>query len=160
MAPCPKPKARPKARPTARAIRQTGSIRALLPEQMRPPTARRADRNDKAKRAPTVGPFFFVTGMVTPGRLELPAYGLGNRRSILLSYGVTPELLPHFLFQCHNFGDPSGLILKAGRKSPKRHSCGRFRRNSGLYGPFPFDEPLWGLFFRTRWKGDSHEKQS
>jgi hypothetical protein len=27
--------------------------------------------------------------MVTPGRLELPAYGLGNRRSILLSYGVT-----------------------------------------------------------------------
>src|SRR6266702_7210603 len=26
--------------------------------------------------------------MVTPGRLELPAYGLGNRRSILLSYGV------------------------------------------------------------------------
>ena len=34
--------------------------------------------------------------MVTPGRLELPAYGLGNRRSILLSYGVTAELLPHF----------------------------------------------------------------
>ena len=27
--------------------------------------------------------------LVTPGRLELPAYGLGNRRSILLSYGVT-----------------------------------------------------------------------
>ena len=30
--------------------------------------------------------------MVTPGRLELPAYGLGNRRSILLSYGVAQEL--------------------------------------------------------------------
>src|SRR5438270_599122 len=95
MAPCPKPKARPTARPTARAIRQTGSIRALLPEQMRPPTARRADRNDKAKRAPTVGPFFFVTEMVTPGRLELPAYGLGNRRSILLSYGVAGQF-QHF----------------------------------------------------------------
>ena len=27
--------------------------------------------------------------MVTPGGLEPPAYGLGNRRSILLSYGVT-----------------------------------------------------------------------
>lgn len=26
--------------------------------------------------------------LATPGRLELPAYGLGNRRSILLSYGV------------------------------------------------------------------------
>ena len=29
--------------------------------------------------------------VVTPGRLELPAYGLGNRRSIRLSYGVTPR---------------------------------------------------------------------
>jgi hypothetical protein len=29
--------------------------------------------------------------LVTPGRLELPAYGLGNRRSIRLSYGVTPR---------------------------------------------------------------------
>ena len=39
-----------------------------------------------------------VNGVVTPGRLELPAYGLGNRRSILLSYGVAQELrqlLPH-----------------------------------------------------------------
>ena len=27
--------------------------------------------------------------LVTPGGLEPPAYGLGNRRSILLSYGVT-----------------------------------------------------------------------
>jgi hypothetical protein len=33
--------------------------------------------------------------MVTPGRLELPAYGLGNRRSILLSYGVPGEF-QHF----------------------------------------------------------------
>ena len=30
--------------------------------------------------------------MVTPGRLELPAYGLGNRRSILLSYGVSSNI--------------------------------------------------------------------
>ena len=34
--------------------------------------------------------------MVTPGGLEPPAYGLGNRRSILLSYGVTRELLQYF----------------------------------------------------------------
>jgi hypothetical protein len=38
--------------------------------------------------------------LVTPGRLELPAYGLGNRRSILLSYGVTRARYaakwPHF----------------------------------------------------------------
>ena len=27
--------------------------------------------------------------MVTPGRFELPACGLGNRRSIHLSYGAT-----------------------------------------------------------------------
>ena len=31
----------------------------------------------------------YIDYLVTPGRLELPAYGLGNRRSILLSYGVT-----------------------------------------------------------------------
>ena len=41
-----------------------------------------------------------VNGVVTPGRLELPAYGLGNRRSILLSYGVTQKLLPYFDLQC------------------------------------------------------------
>ena len=29
--------------------------------------------------------------LATPGRLELPACGLGNRCSILLSYGVAPE---------------------------------------------------------------------
>jgi hypothetical protein len=29
--------------------------------------------------------------LVTPGGLEPPAYGLGNRRSILLSYGVAPH---------------------------------------------------------------------
>ena len=33
--------------------------------------------------------------MVTPGGLEPPAYGLGNRRSILLSYGVTRNLFAH-----------------------------------------------------------------
>ena len=34
--------------------------------------------------------------MVTPGGLEPPAYGLGNRRSILLSYGVTPGTFATF----------------------------------------------------------------
>ena len=32
-----------------------------------------------------------LTGMVTPGRFELPTCGLGNRRSIHLSYGATPS---------------------------------------------------------------------
>jgi hypothetical protein len=41
--------------------------------------------------------------MVTPGRLELPAYGLGNRRSILLSYGVMAELLPYLPRHFHSF---------------------------------------------------------
>jgi hypothetical protein len=35
--------------------------------------------------------------MVTPGGLEPPAYGLGNRRSILLSYGVTRNLFAHLV---------------------------------------------------------------
>ena len=39
--------------------------------------------------------FLCAPKLVTPGRLELPAYGLGNRRSILLSYGVTAKPLPH-----------------------------------------------------------------
>ena len=34
--------------------------------------------------------------VVTPGGLEPPAYGLGNRRSILLSYGVTPGTFATF----------------------------------------------------------------
>lgn len=29
-----------------------------------------------------------MTKMAIPGRLELPTYGLGNRRSIRLSYGT------------------------------------------------------------------------
>ncbi len=41
--------------------------------------------------------------MVTPGGLEPPAYGLGNRRSVLLSYGVTRGTYapkpPHFASQ-------------------------------------------------------------
>ena len=32
--------------------------------------------------------------MAIPGRLELPTYGLGNRRSIRLSYGTDLNLLP------------------------------------------------------------------
>ena len=44
--------------------------------------------------------------MVTPGRLELPAYGLGNRRSIRLSYGVafTTGELPYFFSQSQRVG--------------------------------------------------------
>ena len=30
--------------------------------------------------------------MVAPGRVELPTFGLGNRCSIHLSYGATPDL--------------------------------------------------------------------
>ena len=32
-----------------------------------------------------------ITGMVTPGRFELPTCGLGNRRSIHLSYGANAD---------------------------------------------------------------------
>src|SRR5471032_2769787 len=53
--------------------------------------------------------------MVTPGGLEPPAYGLGNRRSILLSYGVMRELLPHLpsQFQTAPFraGPPPNLHI-------------------------------------------------
>jgi len=43
--------------------------------------------------------------VVTPGRLELPAYGLGNRRSILLSYGVSPAAeMPYFSSQSQRVG--------------------------------------------------------
>jgi hypothetical protein len=44
--------------------------------------------------------------MVTPGRFELPTCGLGNRRSIHLSYGATlgicgwqdaQQIIPHFI---------------------------------------------------------------
>src|SRR3954471_1203464 len=48
--------------------------------------------------------------LVTPGRLELPAYGLGNRRSILLSYGVAGRLLPHFVPQHQSAGVRSAPI--------------------------------------------------
>ncbi len=40
--------------------------------------------------------FLCAPKLVTPGRLELPAYGLGKRRSILLSYGVVWRQMPHF----------------------------------------------------------------
>jgi hypothetical protein len=49
--------------------------------------------------------------MVTPGRLELPAYGLGNRRSILLSYGVTRGSFAAFGV---TFPDVPGLIGAIG----------------------------------------------
>src|SRR5438445_491971 len=64
--------------------------------------------------------------MVTPGRLELPAYGLGNRRSILLSYGVAgtcfrqtsapfTRILPD---RAPNRARILRLILPDGRLSP------------------------------------------
>lgn len=34
--------------------------------------------------------------MVTPGRFELPTCGLGNRRSIHLSYGATFDILTRY----------------------------------------------------------------
>src|SRR5471030_2727877 len=51
--------------------------------------------------------------MVTPGGLEPPAYGLGNRRSILLSYGVTRELLPHLPSQFQ-----TGFLRNKARPCP------------------------------------------
>ena len=50
--------------------------------------------------------------MVTPGRLELPAYGLGNRRSILLSYGVTPGSFCRIFLHFARSPKYSGLIFK------------------------------------------------
>ncbi len=43
--------------------------------------------------------------MVTPGRLELPTCGLGNRRSIHLSYGAT------FLSSYHTVSLPQWVKL-------------------------------------------------
>ena len=53
--------------------------------------------------------------MVTPGGLEPPAYGLGNRRSILLSYGVAKELQALIVFR---FLDSNLFPLLALRAAP------------------------------------------
>jgi hypothetical protein len=37
------------------------------------------------------------SGLAIPGRLELPTYGLGNRRSVQLSYGTVLILLTNCL---------------------------------------------------------------
>ena len=56
--------------------------------------------------------------MVTPGGLEPPAYGLGNRRSILLSYGVTRELLPDLPAQFQHDHVLSGFPGEQGGALP------------------------------------------
>ena len=60
--------------------------------------------------------------MVTPGRFELPTCGLGNRRSIHLSYGAT---LRSEIPSCLSPALPNGLKTGAqerrerrGKKSP------------------------------------------
>src|SRR6185312_5158559 len=101
MAPRPEPKARPTARWAARATQPIRSTPVHRLERTLPPAARPDKGRDRTEKGlPSEALFFTV--VVTPGGLEPPAYGLGNRRSILLSYGVTPELLPHFesRFQC------------------------------------------------------------
>ena len=71
-----------------------------------------------------------MRALAIPGRLELPTYGLGNRRSIRLSYGTTAcaisrrlmpsyQTIPHFASRSDTSGtldrdpgclEPAGLI--------------------------------------------------
>ena len=49
-----------------------------------------------------------VAGMVAPGRVELPTFGLGNRCSIHLSYGARTNL-PHYLM-CNSRNKPQRVV--------------------------------------------------
>jgi hypothetical protein len=63
-------------------------------------------------------------------RVELAVAVLGNRRSILLSYGVTAELLPHLPGHFHSFGQGRHKISTSGN----RNKAGA-RPFSGTKGP-------------------------
>jgi hypothetical protein len=46
------------------------------------------ERKACVEEMPNFTGLFDVRALAIPGRLELPTYGLGNRRSIRLSYGT------------------------------------------------------------------------
>ena len=71
--------------------------------------------------------------VAVPGRLELPTFGLGNRCSILLSYGTAPRVVP-----------PHGDVLNgpARRSRHKASSKGAAGASSGHRAP-PGGTAVW-----------------
>ena len=68
--------------------------------------------------------------MAIPGRLELPTYGLGNRRSVQLSYGTVLILLANFSRWC--------------RSSDASRAAGHFLAESG--------SPIQAHVIPSRWR--------
>jgi hypothetical protein len=64
--------------------------------------------------------------LAVPGRLELPTFGLGNRCSILLSYGteLMPQAFPNRFEKLLGFCSPFGCINGEFSQSMSRREPG------------------------------------